>query len=47
VHLPAPELGVTAANLLLERINGDEQPSRTIVLRNNITARATPVEKKH
>ena len=47
VHLPARELGVTAANLLLERINGDEQPSRTIVLRNNITARATPVEKKH
>jgi LacI family transcriptional regulator len=38
VHLPARHLGVTAANLLLERINGDDQPSRTIVLRNHVTA---------
>ncbi|MFE4469803.1 LacI family DNA-binding transcriptional regulator [Leifsonia sp. NPDC056824] len=36
VHLPARHLGVTAATLLLERINGDAQPSRTIVLRNEV-----------
>lgn len=36
VHLPARYLGVTAANLLLERINGDDRPARTIVLRNEI-----------
>jgi Transcriptional regulators len=38
VHLPARHLGVTAARLLLERIGGDAQPSRTIVLRNHVTA---------
>lgn len=36
VHLPARHLGVTAAKLLLDRINGDEQPARTIVLRNEV-----------
>lgn len=36
VHLPARHLGVTAATLLLERINGDTQPARTIVLRNEV-----------
>ena len=36
VHLPARHLGVTAAKLLLDRINGDDQPSRTIVLRNEV-----------
>lgn len=36
VHLPARHLGVTAARLLLDRINGDDQPSRTIVLRNEV-----------
>jgi LacI family transcriptional regulator len=36
VHLPARELGVTAATLLLERINGDTEPPRSIVLGNEI-----------
>jgi LacI family transcriptional regulator len=36
VHLPARHLGVTAAAMLLDRINGDVQPPRTIVLRNTI-----------
>ncbi|GIH05418.1 LacI family transcriptional regulator [Rhizocola hellebori] len=38
VHMPARHLGVTAAKLLLERINGDDQPARTIVLRNQVAA---------
>ncbi|GIF72141.1 LacI family DNA-binding transcriptional regulator [Asanoa siamensis] len=38
VSLPARHLGVTAADLLLKRINGDDQPPRTIVLRNQIVA---------
>lgn len=37
VHLPARNLGVTAANILIERINGDKQPTRTVVLRNEIS----------
>ncbi|MGM1018643.1 MAG: LacI family DNA-binding transcriptional regulator [Actinomycetota bacterium] len=36
VRLPARHMGVTAARMLLERINGDRQPSRTVVLRNEI-----------
>jgi LacI family transcriptional regulator len=36
VHLPARQLGVTAATLLLERIAGDIQPPRSIVLGNKI-----------
>jgi LacI family transcriptional regulator len=36
IPLPARHLGVTAARLLLDRINGDDQPPRTIVLRNNL-----------
>jgi LacI family transcriptional regulator len=36
VHLPARLIGTTAATLLLERINGDDQPARTIVLRNRL-----------
>jgi LacI family transcriptional regulator len=40
VHLPARHLGVTAARLLLERINGDDQPPRTIVLRNEVNQSA-------
>lgn len=36
VRLPARHMGVTAAKMLLERINGDEQPARTVVLRNEI-----------
>ena len=33
VRLPARHLGTTAATMLLERIGGDRQPPRTIVLR--------------
>ncbi|MCK3769168.1 LacI family transcriptional regulator [Microbacterium aerolatum] len=38
VRLPARHMGVTAANMLLERIRGDEQPARTVVLRNELQA---------
>jgi LacI family transcriptional regulator len=37
VHLPARHLGATAASMLLERIGGDAQPARTIVLRNHVS----------
>lgn len=40
VSLPARQLGATAARMLLERINGDTQPSRTIVLHNTYTSEA-------
>lgn len=36
VRLPARHMGVTAARMLLERIAGDDQPSRTVVLRNEV-----------
>jgi LacI family transcriptional regulator len=36
VRLPARHMGVTAARMLLERINGDDQPARTVVLRNEL-----------
>lgn len=36
VKLPARHMGVTAARMLLERIGGDSQPARTVVLRNEI-----------
>ncbi len=35
IHLPARQLGVAAASLLMERIAGDRQPARTVVLRND------------
>lgn len=38
VRLPARHMGVTAARMLLDRIGGDDQPARTIVLRNEIQA---------
>lgn len=34
IRLPARHMGVTAARMLLDRISGDDQPARTIVLRN-------------
>ncbi|MBX3097612.1 MAG: LacI family DNA-binding transcriptional regulator [Fimbriimonadaceae bacterium] len=37
VEIPARNLGITAAKMLIERINGDTQPPRTIVLRNEIS----------
>ncbi|MET0736442.1 MAG: LacI family DNA-binding transcriptional regulator [Microbacterium sp.] len=36
VRLPARHMGVTAAKMLLERIGGDDQPARTVVLRNEV-----------
>lgn len=36
VRLPARHMGVTAARMLLERIRGDAQPARTVVLRNEL-----------
>lgn len=38
VHIPARNLGTTAAQMLVERLNGDRQPARTVILRNEITA---------
>lgn len=36
VRLPARHMGVTAAKMLLERIDGDRQPARTVVLRSEV-----------
>lgn len=36
VELPARELGATAAELLLERINGDKQPARIVIVRSDV-----------
>lgn len=36
VRLPARHMGVTAARMLLDRIAGDDQPARTVVLRNEV-----------
>lgn len=36
VRLPARQMGVTAARMLLERIGGDDQPARTVVLRGEV-----------
>ncbi|MCK8468015.1 LacI family transcriptional regulator [Microbacterium sp. KSW4-16] len=36
VRLPARHMGVTAARMLLDRIDGDTQPARTVVLRNEV-----------
>ena len=38
VRLPARHMGVTAARMLLERIAGDLEPARTVVLRSEILA---------
>ncbi|MEZ3160806.1 LacI family DNA-binding transcriptional regulator [Microbacterium sp. BWT-B31] len=38
VRLPARHMGVTAARMLLERIAGDEDPARTVVLRGELQA---------
>ncbi len=43
VHLPARHLGTTAASMLMERIAGDTQPARTVVLRASVTQGATPL----
>lgn len=36
VRLPAGHMGTTAAQMLLERLRGDSQPARTVVLRNEL-----------
>jgi LacI family transcriptional regulator len=36
VRLPARHMGTTAARMLIERINGDAEPARTVVLRNEV-----------
>lgn len=41
VRLPARHMGVTAARMLLERIRGDQQATRTVVLRNEVQAAST------
>ena len=43
VRLPARHMGVTAARMLIDRINGDDEPARTIVLRNELMAATYPV----
>jgi LacI family transcriptional regulator len=42
VRLPARHMGMTAARMLIERINGDRQPARTVVLRNQLEPAAIP-----
>ncbi|MDQ0893923.1 LacI family DNA-binding transcriptional regulator [Agromyces ramosus] len=42
VRLPARHMGVTAARMLIERINGDVEPARTIVLRNELMPASYP-----
>jgi LacI family transcriptional regulator len=37
VRLPARHLGLTAATMLLERIGGDTQPARTVILRAEVS----------
>jgi LacI family transcriptional regulator len=38
VRLPARHMGVTAARMLLDRLSGDDQPARTVVLRGELQA---------
>jgi LacI family transcriptional regulator len=45
VRLPARHMGVTAARMLLERINGDDQPARTVVLRNEVQPATVPLTR--
>jgi LacI family transcriptional regulator len=41
VRLPARDMGTTAARMLLDRIDGDTQPARTVVLRNEVVPAAS------
>jgi LacI family transcriptional regulator len=45
VSLPARHLGVTAATMLVERILGDRQPARTVVLRADVLSAHHGVER--
>ena len=40
VELPARQLGITAATLLIDRINGDDQPARTVIVPSSAVAYA-------
>jgi LacI family transcriptional regulator len=42
VRLPARHMGTMAARMLLDRIAGDTQPARTVVLRNEVLPAAAP-----
>lgn len=42
VRLPGRQMGKTAARMLLERISGDDQPARTVVLRNEVRSAGRP-----
>lgn len=42
VRLPARHMGVTAAKMLLDRIAGDDQPARTVVLRSAVQSAGVP-----
>ncbi|QTX03395.1 LacI family DNA-binding transcriptional regulator [Agromyces archimandritae] len=42
VRLPARHIGVTAARMLMERIGGDREPARTVVLRSELIPAAAP-----
>lgn len=44
LHLPARHLGVTAASILMERIGGDSQPARTVVLRAEVALAEAPAQ---
>lgn len=42
VRLPARHIGVTAARMLMERIGGDREPARTVVLRSELIPASHP-----
>ena len=41
VRLPARDMGTTAARMLIERINGDTEPARTVILPHEVVAAAS------
>ncbi len=42
VRLPAREMGMTAARMLLDRLGGDDSPPRTVVLGGELQPRSAP-----
>lgn len=47
VRLPVRHMGTMAARMLMERLDGDTQPSRTIVLRNEVLPAAQESAQLH
>lgn len=45
VQLPARHMGAMAASMLIERLGGDDQPARTVVLRNEILPATVPARR--